>query len=38
MAVKLLFEDNENSPSSVLLKHSMHGDNIYIFLEVQVNY
>lgn len=29
MAVKLLFEDNENSPSSVLLKHSMYGDNIY---------
>lgn len=29
MSVKLLFEDNEKSPSSVLLKHSMHGDNIY---------
>ncbi len=29
MAIKLLFEDNENSPSSILLKHSMHGDSIY---------
>lgn len=29
MAVKLLFEDNENTPSSILLKNSMHGDNIY---------
>lgn len=29
MAVKLLFEDKETTPSSILLKHSMHGNNIY---------
>lgn len=29
MAIKLLFEDKEDTPSSILLKKSMYGENIY---------